>query len=188
MYRVSFRNSRLFGAVRSAEVPPKSFGWKREPKGLYRAKNSMAIAAVVFYYYHRAFYFPQASAATFPSDKKKQAFFSPRRSVLLWPWCFAMAVASLLSVVFWQVSELQTHPNLHSPVGVGQTTVIPSERVQIWVRLFLYGRYYPSVRLQVWVSLICVVSPYSNGVVHLVAPCGWEFNRSRGRGWESRPL
>ena len=23
---------------------------------------------------------------------------------------------------------------------------------------------------------------------HLVAPCGWEFNRGRGRGWESRPL
>ena len=25
-------------------------------------------------------------------------------------------------------------------------------------------------------------------VGNLVAPCGWEFNRSRGRGWESRPL
>ena len=23
---------------------------------------------------------------------------------------------------------------------------------------------------------------------NLVAPCGWEFNRGRGRGWESRPL
>ena len=22
----------------------------------------------------------------------------------------------------------------------------------------------------------------------LVAPCGWDFNRGRGRGWESRPL
>ena len=24
--------------------------------------------------------------------------------------------------------------------------------------------------------------------IGLVAPCGWEFNRGRGRGWESRPL
>ena len=35
-------------------------------------------------------------------------------------------------------SELHTHPNLHSPVCVGQTPVIPIERVQIWVCLFLY--------------------------------------------------
>ena len=32
----------------------------------------------------------------------------------------------------------QTHPTLHSPVRVGQTEFIPSERVQIWVCLFLY--------------------------------------------------
>ena len=25
-------------------------------------------------------------------------------------------------------------------------------------------------------------------VQHLVAPCGWEFNRGRGRGWELQPL
>ena len=39
------------------------------------------------------------------------------------------------------LSELQTHPNLHSPVSVGQTPVIPSEKVKfgvlvpIWVVL-----------------------------------------------------
>ena len=47
-------------------------------------------------------------------------------------------------------------PNLHSPV-------IPSERVQIWVCLFLYGWYYPGVGLQIWVCLICVISTYPNG-------------------------
>ena len=45
--------------------------------------------------------------------------------------------------------------------------VITSERVQIWVCLFLYGWYYPGVRLQIWVCLICVISPYSNGAVQI---------------------
>ena len=31
------------------------------------------------------------------------------------------------------VSKLHNHPNLHSPVWVGQTAVVHSERVQIWV-------------------------------------------------------
>ena len=59
-------------------------------------------------------------------------------------------------------------PNLHSPVWVGQTAVIPSERVQIWMFLFLYGWCYPccpGVRLQIWVCLICVMSTYSNEAV-----------------------
>ena len=30
--------------------------------------------------------------------------------------------------------------------------------------------------------------PSRVGGVYLVAPCGWELNRGRGRGWESRPL
>ena len=64
-------------------------------------------------------------------------------------------------------SEPQTHPNLHRPVLVGQTAVIPSERVQIWVRLFLYGWSCPSIKLQIWVCLICVISTYSNGDVQI---------------------
>ena len=56
------------------------------------------------------------------------------------------------------LSELQTHPNLHSPVWLGQTAVIPSERVQIWMRLFVYAWYCPGLRLQIWVCLICVIS------------------------------
>ena len=56
-----------------------------------------------------------------------------------------------------KVSELQIHPNLHNPVWVGRTAVIPSERVQIWVCLFLYGWYCPGVRLQIWVCLICAI-------------------------------
>ena len=47
------------------------------------------------------------------------------------------------------ISGLQTHPSLHSPVWVGQTAVIPSESVQNWVCLFLYGWYYACVRLQI---------------------------------------
>ena len=35
--------------------------------------------------------------------------------------------------------------------------VVPSERVQIWVCLLLYGWYYPSMGLQIWVFLICVI-------------------------------
>ena len=42
-----------------------------------------------------------------------------------------------------------------------------SERVQIWVCLFLCGWYYPGVRLQIWVCLICVISTYSNGAVQI---------------------
>ena len=41
-------------------------------------------------------------------------------------------------------------------VWVGQTAVIPSDRVHIWVCLFLFGWYYPSVTLHIWVCLICV--------------------------------
>ena len=62
---------------------------------------------------------------------------------------------------------LQTHPNLHSPVLVGQMAVIPSERVQIWVYLFLHGWYCPGVRLQIWACLICVISTHSNGAVQI---------------------
>ena len=40
-------------------------------------------------------------------------------------------------------------PNVHSPASLGQTAVIPSERVQIWVCLFLHGWSYPGVRLQI---------------------------------------
>ena len=55
----------------------------------------------------------------------------------------------------------------------------PSERVQIWAGLFLYGWYYPDVRLQIWVCLICVVSTYSNGAVQIrvgleLADCSFE--------------
>ena len=59
------------------------------------------------------------------------------------------------------ISDVQAHPNLHSPVCVGQTAVIPSERVQIWVCAW----FCPGMRLQIWVCLICVISPYSNGAV-----------------------
>ena len=65
------------------------------------------------------------------------------------------------------VGDLQTHANLHSPVRAGQTPVIPSDRVQIWLSLFLYGWYYPGVRLQIWVCLICVSLTYSNGAVQI---------------------
>ena len=37
------------------------------------------------------------------------------------------------------ISELQTYPNLHTPLSVSLTAIIPYERVQIWVCLFLYG-------------------------------------------------
>ena len=47
------------------------------------------------------------------------------------PWLIAWQIMSLA------FSELQTHLNLHSLVWVGQKAVIPSERVQIWVCLFL---------------------------------------------------
>ena len=49
----------------------------------------------------------------------------------------------------------------------GQTAVIPSERVQIWVCLFLYGWYDPGAMLQICVCLICVLSPCSNGAVQI---------------------
>ena len=57
-----------------------------------------------------------------------------------------------LNVVCDTQHEFQTHLNLHSPVRVGQTVVVPSERVHIWVCLFPYGWSYPGVRLQIWVS------------------------------------
>ena len=57
--------------------------------------------------------------------------------------------------------------------------VIPSVGVEIWVCLFLYGRYYPGVRLQIWVRLICVISAYSNGAVQIRV--GLEFADKRPR-------
>ena len=67
---------------------------------------------------------------------------------------------------FQAVSQRSPNPqrNLYSPVWVGQTAVIPSERVHIWVWFFLYGWYYPGVRIQMWVCSICVISPYSTGL------------------------
>ena len=62
---------------------------------------------------------------------------------------------------------LRSRCNLHGPVSVGQTAVIPSERVQIRVCLFLYGWYYAGLRLQIWVRLICVISTYSNRAVQI---------------------
>ena len=51
------------------------------------------------------------------------------------------------------------------PLGwVGQTAVIPSERVQIWVCLFLFSWFYPA---RGWMCLICVISTYSNGAVQI---------------------
>ena len=60
-----------------------------------------------------------------------------------------------------------------------QTAVIPSDRVQIWGRLFLHGWYCPGVRLQIWVCLICVISPYSNGAVQIRLWVWSSLNRGR---------
>ena len=54
-------------------------------------------------------------------------------------------------------SSKRNHPNLESPVSVAQTAAILSERVDIQVRLFMYGWSYSGVRLQIWVCLICVI-------------------------------
>ena len=89
----------------------------------------------------------------------------PRSSSLSRPPCVGQQFK-----VSTYLSKLQTHPNLHSPVWVepvGQMVFIPSERVQIWVCLFLYGWCYPGVRLQILVCLICVISPYSNWAVQI---------------------
>ena len=68
------------------------------------------------------------------------------------------------------ISELQTHPNLHSPVWGGQTAIIPSESVQIgFVCSCMAGI------AQVWgykfgVFYLChsaLISPYSNGAVRI---------------------
>ena len=56
--------------------------------------------------------------------------------------------------------------NLHSPVWAGPKAVVASERVHIWVCLFLlYGWSLPGVMVRIWVCLICVISTYSNRAV-----------------------
>ena len=71
-----------------------------------------------------------------------------------------------------QVSELQTHPNLHSPVTCW------SNGGPIWVCLFLCGCYCPGVRLQVWVCLICVKRGFANSG-GLGARCAIKSTNSR---------
>ena len=83
---------------------------------------------------------------------------------------------------FWATKSLVyfppliwAHPNLHSPIWVGQTAVIPNGRVQIWVCLFLYGWYYPSMRLQIWVRLICVCVCDTPVLFTSPLPLSWDF-------------
>ena len=75
------------------------------------------------------------------------------------------------------ISELQTHPNLDSPVlSRVKRRSSPSERVQIWVCLFLYGWYYPGVTLQIWVGLICVISPSFRPTQTGLCKFGWVWS------------
>ena len=60
------------------------------------------------------------------------------------------------------LSELQTHPNLHSrhsSPAIGYTFGC--------VCVLLYGLVLPGVRLQIWVCLICIISTYSIRAVHI---------------------
>ena len=89
-------------------------------------------------------------------------------------------------------SELQAHPNLHSPVWVGQTAVTPSKKAQIWV--FLYAWSCPGVALQIWVCLICIISTSSNGAVQILVGLPASFaipaaihRSAQGSGQESAP-
>ena len=53
------------------------------------------------------------------------------------PVCSPEVVLGIVYVIFYRLfSELQTHPNLHSPVCVGSNGGRP-QRVQIWVCLFV---------------------------------------------------
>ena len=62
--------------------------------------------------------------------------------------------------------EIPGRRNGKSVQILGLGVVIPSERVQIWVRLFLCGLFYPCVRHKfVCVCVICVLSPHSNGAI-----------------------
>ena len=65
-----------------------------------------------------------------------------------------------ISEVF--ISELQTHPNLHSPVWVGQSAAIPSAARCKFGCVFLHGCPYPGAMVRTWVCLIYAISTYSN--------------------------
>ena len=58
-----------------------------------------------------------------------------------------------------------------APFEWGQTAVVPSERVQIWACLFLYGRSLPRCEAtNLGVFVLChfaLISPYSNGAVQI---------------------
>ena len=64
------------------------------------------------------------NSAKFSHSQPKLAIFSPNSQL------FGTEENCVNFVLCF--SELQTHPSFRSPVWIGQTTVIPSEGVQIW--------------------------------------------------------
>ena len=84
-----------------------------------------------------------------------------------------------IAVLFWEVSELQTHPNVHSPAWVGP-------QVQIWVCVFLYGWSLPRCEGANLSVFNLVMPTYSNAAVQNSGVFGARWRSSGGWGfWHS---
>ena len=88
-----------------------------------------------------------------------------------WPQSLPFSL-SLHGKLWHEIQRCPNPPEFHSPVLRRSDGSHPSERVQTWVCLFLYGWYYPGsgyklVCVCVCVFLICVISSHSNGAVQI---------------------